>query len=824
MRFNPLLLRLGKVALSLAICVASISAHDPTNKKLGHRADDPCRDSAQRPVLLYDANTRTASIRFRDEVLGFPQDAYGSIRVPPPPSPGDPEQTFLCDGRPAEVWIANRRLKQVFSVTTTSVFVLSSGLPELREMPSAPAVALPTAAPAAAPTAKGGLAGPTTLTTDVVVGYLLNEETFDRPLQRLRADAANVTEQHRFLATLFSQYKDTLDRFTDVNPPSPPPPPLVPPPEVQGTVTLRGTTANFLRETISVKDCFPIPALQGVHLEQPEFSFDQLTGQTNLIVADVQRINAKLQSYPIVDVLVNLRSQVDTYEDSLRILDHEYQNIDSAITILQDLQTLANKQKENAKKYLRERNAAEIRVILTQRYGVSPAALDASTIARIVNLYMENQGKETSAFIDGSGIHSLNSRLDSLHHTLNYFSVSSRVALDMPCKVMTTAGAQECHPGYDAPPPNDTRPCNTLNPVAPCVKIDGFPDWGTADPFQGKLNAANNKLDTLRQAIRDLNSAEAETFAAINAVYDTYRAPPIPLNLDLQGNSGNLIVFYSIKGNEQFQRYQVTNESQQPQSACVQALAAGNGTTPGTPNCATTAPGTAPPAATTAVVTAAAPATTASTTTPPNPPADFYGRFEVHHFVRGALVTGFAFDSIGNRSYSWVACPVSPPAPPSGACFSAAPTSGTAPTTATYQLVQSNSPQAAVVVGVTIFIKREDMFPGAKSKWWQRSGPFLGASAYPLNHYFLGCSLEPLHGLNLTLGPVFGSQTRLPNNYTQGPVTAATAPTIPSSSGFRAGVFVMVGFDTSMFKAIFGSLWGNVTSVGAAAPTSTGSK
>jgi hypothetical protein len=179
--------------------------------------------------------------------------------------------------------------------------------------------------------------------------------------------------------------------------------------------------------------------------------------------------------------------------------------------------------------------------------------------------------------------------------------------------------------------------------------------------------------------------------------------------------------------------------------------------------------------------------------------------------VRGALVTGLAYDSIASHSYSWVACPSS--ATVQGACTTPASTATTPPTT--YQLVQSNSPQAAVVVGVSIFCRREDMFPGVKSKWWQRSGPFLGASVYPLNHYFFGASLEPIHGFNLTLGPVFGSQMSSPAQYTVGEqVSAAAAPTLPSSSKFHAGAFVMVGFDTSIFQAVFGSLWSNVTSVG----------
>ncbi|MGA9057776.1 MAG: hypothetical protein WB763_14835, partial [Terriglobia bacterium] len=793
MRFNASFLGLGKVILCLAMCSTALSAREPASKEEDRRAAtalDPCRENDfGRPVLLYDANTRTARIVFKGDVRRAP-DAYGVFPLAALPQP---PPRFLCDGRPAEVWIANRRLKQVFSVTTTSVFVLSSGLPELRGMPSAPAVAQPTAAPAAAPSpaAKGGLAGPTTLTTDAVVGYLLNEETFDRPFQRLQDDAATVKELRRFLKGLFDQYNSKLDSLTGgitpatipsaPPPPKPPLPPPVPPAPLQGEATLGGTTTNFVWETASINaSFFPTPPHHGVPLEQAESEFDQLTGQINQIVADVQRINAKIQNYPVVDVLVNLRSQVDTYEDSVRLLNHEYQNINAAITILHDLRQIA-------KEYLRQRNAAEIRVLLTQRYAGSTPVLDAPTIARIVDLYM-NQGKEPSSYIDRKGRDSLEDRLCGLRQDMQQFSIETRSALQMPkCTVLTKTGTEDCRIPYQA------EPCLPGNTALPCVENDGFPDWGTGDSLQlVEIPAANAKLDTLRHAIVDLNSAEAQTFAAINAVYDTYRAPLIPLNVDLQSNSGNLMVFYSITGTEQFQRYRVTNETLQPQSACVQTLAAGNGSTPGTPNCTTAASGTATSTATTSAATApAAPATTASATTPPSPPADFYGRFEVHHFVRGALVSGLAYDSIGNRSYSWVACP-SPPSSgsgPSGACYSQAPATSNPTPPTSYQLLQSNSPQAAVVVGVSIFIKREDMFPGVKAPWWQRylpTEPFLGASVYPLNHYFVGGSLEPIHGFNLTLGPVFGSQASLPPQYTPGEqVTGTTAPTVPISSRFR---------------------------------------
>ena len=130
-------------------------------------------------------------------------------------------------------------------------------------------------------------------------------------------------------------------------------------------------------------------------------------------------------------------------------------------------------------------------------------------------------------------------------------------------------------------------------------------------------------------------------------------------------------------------------------------------------------------------------------------------------------------------------------------------------------------------IGVSLYIRRVDMFPGVKRPWWEKylpTSPFLGASVFPLNHYLVGGSLEPLRGFNLTLGPVFGAQTSLPPPYTVGEqVSATSTPALPTSSRFRTGAFAMAGFDTSLFKAIFGSLWSNVTNVGTPPSASAGS-
>lgn len=107
---------------------------------------------------------------------------------------------------------------------------------------------------------------------------------------------------------------------------------------------------------------------------------------------------------------------------------------------------------------------------------------------------------------------------------------------------------------------------------------------------------------------------------------------------------------------------------------------------------------------------------------------------------------------------------------------------------------------------------------------------FLGASAYPLNHYFAGLSDEPHRGISFTGGVVVGAETMLPKNFPT-PVYGVVQAnlTIPTTSSMKSGYFVMVAFHTSLFGAIFkGSVFQNVigiptagTSAGTAAPAAT---
>ncbi len=341
------------------------------------------------------------------------------------------------------------------------------------------------------------------------------------------------------------------------------------------------------------------------------------------------------------------------------------------------------------------------------------------------------------------------------------------------------------------------------------------------------------------------------------------------LNLNLSGYSKNLFVYYTISSAPQFYRYRIINETPQPQSACTLAVSANTSASGGAVTCST-APPSAPPAASAsfayAVPASAVPSQLTSPTqvasppqsaTPPasasapaqapsnagatpsasaaSAPSDFYGTFEMHRFTNAALITGVAYDSIPNQSFSWFTCPTSPTdlggnpsSSPPGCISPTTPTGVTPPYPTYYELLQTTQPTVAAVQGINIYLLPQDTFTTHTHPGYLRFIPeaFLGASVYPLNHYYVGLSEEGLlRGLSVTSGFAYGSENVLPSNFPYKPGTVVTAaPTLSTSTRFRNGFFVMVGFHTSLFKAIFsGSAFQNTSSIGTAgSPSATG--
>ena len=218
---------------------------------------------------------------------------------------------------------------------------------------------------------------------------------------------------------------------------------------------------------------------------------------------------------------------------------------------------------------------------------------------------------------------------------------------------------------------------------------------------------------------------------------------------------------------------------------------------------------------------------------------------EIHHFSHGALVTGVAYDWIKQSALNWVACPTNANTPngnppgltgtqsggtgANGSCISPIVASGSQTTAPTYyQLQPQSGPTVAVVEGVNLFLfdnpslkhgSARDMFKSRMA--WTPPELYLAASAYPINRYYLGLTEEPLQGFHFS-GGIAGavlSSTPASSGYTAGTVSISNSA-IPTTSHFRGGAFIEIGFDTSLFGQIFnGNILSNILTLGSAGGT-----
>ena len=721
MPFNNRLLR-NSLTLGFAILIAT-----PVGRAQGHFHFQSSCTKWDYPVLVYDAQLRRMHIVER-KLVGNP--TLGRTIA------GEPFEFdgYLCDGRPVEMYIVNRKLKEVFNPAITGVVSVPSAVVSIRGV--TPGVAPPAAAPAAAAAAPAAKGGVTTAPLQVatVVDQLLSAETFHQPEQTIKEEAEQLRALARQQIAQINQYTDKLNHLIEVPPGSPPGPS---PRETQGSATLVGTTKAFEEVIAQIGR-----ELTSADVPDIEPRFDRLNVRIGILIQDVQRLNTNVQSFPIVDQLNALQLQEETFEAGVRQYRKDIETAQLASKILQKLM-------QESHRYLIQRNEAEVR---RELQGLFPAGstpnMDAATIASIAKSYADHYGEK---YITDT----LPISLESLAVRLGEYAANR-----VPEPYFLETGA-----------------------------------------MRRRFDAAAAGLPRLREAIDLLNRTEAATFDAINSRYRDFRIPSaIPAYLNLAGYSGNLSVFYSLTGVETFQPYVMANETPQPSPVSLQ-------TTPSPPAAAAALAAAAPAAA--AAPTAAAPATAAAA--PPSPTPEYFGNFQVHHFDHGTIFGGFAFSSLSNTTYSvtTTTCPTTTPC-------SASVEGGQNG----YVISQNSTMRGkAVVVGVELYFRPQDMYPDVHDKW-KSPGVLLGASVYPLNQYYAGLAFEPKHGITVGVGFATGSAQRLPpSDYvgeylgpTQIPGSNGSAPTPVSAPPLSPGTvfhysgFVMVGFDINIFQAIFGKL------------------
>ena len=325
----------------------------------------PC-DKLDYPVLVYDAQLRRTHIVPRNLVKNR---ALGhTIALQP-----DELERYLCDGTPVEMYIVNRKLKEVFNATITGVVSVPSAVVSIRGVSAGvtPPAAAPPAA-AAAPAAKGG---PTTapLQVAMVVDQLLSAETFNVPEQTIREEAEQLRALARQQDAQIHQYLDKLNHLIEV--------PAGPPSgDTQGSATLVGTSNAFATVSAQVG-----AELTSADVPDIEPRFDRINARIGILVQDVQRLNTNVQSFPIVDQLNALQQQEETFEASVRQYRNDIQTAELASKILKDLI------KQGSQDYLKQRNEAEIRRELQSQFPPPTTPnMDVASIASIAKSYADH--------------------------------------------------------------------------------------------------------------------------------------------------------------------------------------------------------------------------------------------------------------------------------------------------------------------------------------------------------------------------------------------------------------------------------------------------
>jgi len=185
----------------------------------------------------------------------------------------------------------------------------------------------------------------------------------------------------------------------------------------------------------------------------------------------------------------------------------------------------------------------------------------------------------------------------------------------------------------------------------------------------------------------------------------------------------------------------------------------------------------------------------------------FQGTFYVHRFYHANLAGGFLASTLRTREYGATTTQeidgTGKPVVSNGApVFVAVPVVGAA-----------RRPQLHPWVGVDWYFRSEDFFPGAGHSW--RLAWMFGTVVDETQSYVTGLNFETTFGLAVGTGVHYGREQFLAPGVSPGTVPGQDGTHLPDASKApptvnrsRIGAYVSVGFDLSLFKAVFGSVAG----------------
>jgi hypothetical protein len=268
---------------------------------------------------------------------------------------------LLRDGKPVKIYVINRRLMTSYTAQLNATFALPPPTLDVR------GVTVP-AGIGSTPGAKGFLslsAGGSLLTTDQAIAFMLNDETFDRPFNRVADDAAAVRAQAAQIQDNIATLNARLNAMIGVGPGT------IGHAETPDTDSLEAVTQSWaiLGNEVAAG------SLTGIS----ETNFADWMGRADRLTTEMTELNTKLSAFPFADFYFNLKASLYTLKDNARAVYEEYDAIQRAMTILDDAATGGVYSGGS----LSDRQKMELRNALRTKYPAT--TVTDQTLAQIVN-------------------------------------------------------------------------------------------------------------------------------------------------------------------------------------------------------------------------------------------------------------------------------------------------------------------------------------------------------------------------------------------------------------------------------------------------------
>lgn len=331
---------------------------------LNVRADEPC-PGREFPVIVVDVSQgqvqSSQAIACSGAVAAFlaaPNPVDNSYDLAALPQLMG-AQRFLRDGRPVKIYVVNRRLMTNYAASLNATYALPPPTLDVRGI-------TPPAGISSTPGTKGFVSLAATnnlLTTDQAIAWMLNDETFDRPFNRIADDAAAVRAEaaqiQDNIALLNSRLVAIIGDGVAGYPQTP----------VSGSLHAVAQSWTILDDEVAAAE------LSGIG----ETTFADWMNRADRLTTEVNKVNSKLSEFPFADFYSNLRASLYTLKDNARAVFEERDSLERAIAILNN--ALAGG--PDARGMLTERQKLELRNALRARY--STTTVSDQTLAQIVN-------------------------------------------------------------------------------------------------------------------------------------------------------------------------------------------------------------------------------------------------------------------------------------------------------------------------------------------------------------------------------------------------------------------------------------------------------